>query len=119
MLITAAATAVAVGVHIGTYHFESHGYNDFNPGVYVRVDNVQVGTYYNSHRRGSVYLAYSINITDNVDVLVGGVTGYNKTATPLVTVAYKFTNGLRIGLIPSSPKGGSGGLHVAYEKPWR
>jgi hypothetical protein len=120
---------IAVGVHIATYHFDRRsGYNEFNPGAYVRVDRWQLGAYRNSNStriladnadaaKYSVYGTYSFALLQRTTLDVGVATGYNKAVVPVAVITYNFDAGPRAGLIPSSPKGGSGGVHVAHE--WR
>jgi hypothetical protein len=108
--------AIAIGMHIGTIHLNrNRDYNERNLGVYARAERWQVGGYHNSHRKFSAYSAYAYAMTDRVEAHVGLATGYNSTVVPVLVFTYRLDNGLRIGLIPSSPKGGSGGIHFAYQ----
>lgn len=108
--------AVAIGVHIGTWHFDRKtDYNEVNLGAYVRMDRWQVGAYNNSHRKLSVYGAYAIPIAQRLSLHIGAASGYGHSVVPLLTLTYSFDAGPRVALIPSSPKGGSGGVHLAYE----
>ena len=44
----------AYGIHIGSHHFPAYQYNNFNPGLYVRMKSgLTAGAYYNSERRPS------------------------------------------------------------------
>lgn len=112
------------GLHLGTVHFRGT-WNDFNPGVYVKLNNgLTFGTYYNSERKQSTYVGrtFSKNLTQNLEIAatVGIISGYNKTVLPLVlpTVAYKFHRdfAVRVGFVPKVNKQGSAGLHFAIEK---
>ena len=113
-----------VGLHIGTKHFEGT-WNDFNPGVYAKLNNgLTFGTYCNSERKQSTYVGrtFSKNLTQNLEITatVGIISGYNKTVLPLVlpTVAYKFHQDFaaRVGFVPKVNKQGSAGLHFMLEK---
>jgi hypothetical protein len=47
---------ITVGLHLGSVH-SATGYNDFNPGAYIKFqNNVTVGHYYNSNYRSSNYV---------------------------------------------------------------
>lgn len=107
---------LALGIHLATYHFDrAREYNEFNPGLYARADRWQAGFYHNSHKKLSVYGTYAIPLAKRTDLAIGLATGYNKHVVPVVVLSYNFDAGPRIGLIPSSPKGGSGGIHAAWE----
>ena len=110
-----ACTALAIGLHLGTYHFDRKaGFNNANPGIYANCDNIVAGVYYNSLRKPSVYAGYAFHLGP-VDVLVGAVSGYTANhLTPMVIPSYRFTNGVRINLIPKAVKHG-GGVHLSYE----
>ena len=123
-----------VGLHLGTMHFSQNKvsskhfqgtWNDFNPGVYVKLNNgMTFGTYYNSERKQSAYIGrtFSKNLTQNLEIAatVGIISGYNKSVLPLVlpTVAYKFHQDFaaRVGFVPKVNKQGSAGLHLMIEK---
>lgn len=123
-----------VGLHLGTKHFSQNKvsskhaqgtWNDFNPGVYVKLQNgMTFGTYYNSERKQSTYVGrtFSKNLTQNLEIAatVGIISGYNKSVLPLVlpTVAYKFHQDFaaRVGFVPKVNKQGSAGLHFMVEK---
>jgi hypothetical protein len=110
---------VAIGVHVGTWHFDRDaGYRETNPGIYVRADEWQAGYYRNSLDRNTLYVtrAFRVPHTERVEVNVGLATGYRDGARPtvLTLVSYRFDNGLRAGLIPLPAKLG-GGIHIAHE----
>jgi hypothetical protein len=107
---------IALGMHIGTVHLNrNRDYNERNLGLYVRAERWQWGGYHNSHRKFSAYSTYAIPLTQRIEAHAGIASGYNSTVVPVLVFTYRLDNGLRIGLIPSSPKGGSGGVHIAYE----
>jgi hypothetical protein len=116
MSITALA-AVTIGVHLGTYHFDrNRGYNEFNPGVYVRDESWTAGAYHNSERSNSAYLAYRAATFGPVSVHVGAVTGYKRSpVSPMVVAEYAVSERMRLVWIPPSPDGNKGGLHLAAE----
>lgn len=123
-----------VGLHLGTKHFSQNKvsskhaqgtWNDFNPGMYVKLQNgITFGTYYNSERKQSAYVGrtFSKNLTQNLEIAatVGIISGYNKSVLPLVlpTAAYKFHQDFaaRVGFVPKVNKQGSAGLHFMVEK---
>lgn len=119
------------GVHVGSYHVEkvdpvtNKGWNNTNPGAYLRWDNVVVGTYYNSIRKQSVYAGYVYPLTDNIDVVVGAVTGYNgpgysaKAVMPMVVPSFHFAVAkdveARVHFLPKAAKGGATAIHFSLE----
>jgi len=113
--------AQVVGIHLVSVHGKE-GMNNFNPGVYARLDNgLTAGTYYNSHRRQSFYAGYTIETVGKISLaLTGGVvTGYAKTMPLLVpSVAYKFSEAtIRLGFIPKPPvRGSCSALHLMAER---
>jgi hypothetical protein len=108
-------TALAIGLHLGTYHFDaSKGYNDFNPGAYVVCDGWTSGAYRNSERKPSVYAGKTFAFS-GFDVTIGAVTGYRRAAlTPMLVPSHKFENGVRLSLLLPAEKGG-GGVHLSWE----
>lgn len=52
----------AIAISLGSYHFDYHGQNQFNPGIHVEAENVRAGLYYNSLRRTTAYVGYSLPI---------------------------------------------------------
>ena len=107
-------TALAIGLHLGTYHFDaSKGYNDFNPGAYVVCDGWTAGAYRNSERKPSLYVGKTFRY--GVDITIGAVTGYKRAPlTPLLVPSYKLENGARLSLLLPAEKGG-GGVHLSWE----
>jgi len=120
-----------IGVHVGSYHLEKmdvtagRPWNNANPGVYARWDNVVVGTYYNSIRKQSVYAGYVYPLVDHFDVVVGAITGYNgpgysaKPIMPMVVPSMHFpiSNGVegRVHFLPKAAKGGANVIHFSLE----
>lgn len=81
--------AISIGLHIHSHHWrEQPDYNNSNVGVYVRADNWQLGTYYNTYRKPTVYLGYAMKIAPHTDLLLGGATGYNYPVTPFYMVSF-------------------------------
>jgi hypothetical protein len=120
--LAGSATAQTVGVHTFSVH-ERSGFNNVNPGMYVRLDNgLTAGFYKNSYTRESGYVAYTVE-TDrqlSVAITVGGVTGYPAARVmPLVvpSIAYHFDkSAVRLGIVPRPPKAGAAAaLHLMVE----
>ncbi len=131
-MITCAA--LAIGLHIGTYHSEpladpkfdaiSPGVvpfkvagtrprlKAFNPGLYAICDSAVVGAYRNSLGRASVYGAYSLPVGP-FDVALGGVTGYDKPVIPLVVPSLRVGH-VRLSLLLPYEKGAAA-LHFSLE----
>lgn len=109
-------TALAIGLHIGTYHFDrDRGYNEVNPGIYAECDGWAAGAYYNSQRAVSVWGGKQFDrVLGPVDVTVGLVAGYSRAALlPLVVPSVKIGSA-RLSLLLPAEKGG-GGVHLSWE----
>lgn len=106
---------VTIGVNLGTLHFDP-GYENFNPGVYVTVDNVSGGVYRNSFGKLSAHAGYVFRgvFGSPIDINVGVVTGYPRAPVlPLILPSIK-VYGFRFSLLLPVDKS-SGGVHVSYE----
>lgn len=114
-----AAQACTVGAHIGSWH-DRPGFNNTNPGLYVRLDNgVTAGVYRNSLSKPSVYLGRSFEtpLADwvSVAVTVGVVSGYNNPI--LVAPSIVFGSSVRtriVGVLPAQ-RGDTAGVHLSLE----
>ncbi|MEK0324083.1 MAG: hypothetical protein QQN63_00110 [Nitrosopumilus sp.] len=117
---------IAVGLHLASWHSSGYvdinekysEYNNLNVGAYVRTScNIQVGVYYNSIGRVTVYGAYVLD-SDNHPFFAyaGAATGYNKNSVvPLGGVGVKVSN-FRITYTPAISKYNSPHLiHMTYE----
>lgn len=120
-----------IGVHLGSWHSTSRdnvagkAWNGVNPGIYMRWDNVAVGTYYNSIRRESYYVAYVYPVTEWLDVSVGAITGYDRpgyAAKPVMpmlvpSVHWPITDRItgRVHFAPQVMKGGASAIHLSLE----
>jgi hypothetical protein len=118
------AQAQTVGLHLGSVH-ERAGFNNVNPGAYVRgADGWTVGAYRNSVRRLSVYGGRTWESPAwhglSAAVTVGVVSGYTDTVAALVVPSLAFTahrTALRVGIVPRPPtNGGSAALHLMVER---
>lgn len=110
-------TALAIGLHIGTYHFDrSKDYNEFNPGIYAVCDGWTAGAYYNSERKASIYAGRTFErVLGPIDITLGAVAGYRRAPlAPMVVPSYKIDGGPRMSLLLPLEKGG-GGLHLSWE----
>lgn len=125
------APTYTIGLHVGSVHSTSRDdvagkpWNNVNPGLYLRRDNVVIGGYYNSIRKGSLYVGYVYSVTDWLDVTVGIVSGYDgpgysaKRVMPMVVPSVHFgivpnVTG-RIHLAPQVAKGGATAVHFSIE----
>lgn len=120
-----------IGMHIGSVHSNNYdpvakrNWNNTNPGLYARWDNVVVGTYYNSIRKQSVYAGYAYPVLSNLDVVVGVVSGYDgpgyraKAIMPMVVPSLHFpitdTINARLNLAIGVGKGSATALNFAIE----
>jgi hypothetical protein len=78
LLITSTAQATTWGVHVGSIHVPAkESDNNANYGLYARTDSgLTFGVYRNTLRRTSLYAGYTFNAYRDIDVTVGGITGY-------------------------------------------
>lgn len=83
MSLTALA-AVSIGLHLGSAHVPQHQQNNVNPGLYLRVDDNQVGFYRNSYGRTTVYAGHSFPVGP-VELMVGVASGYDKRCSTTST----------------------------------
>lgn len=127
----AAQAPDVIGVHIGSVHSNNYdpvakrNWNNANPGLYARWDNVVVGTYYNSIRKQSVYAGYAVPVLPYLDVVLGGVTGYNgpgyraKAIMPMVVPSLHIpitdAVSVRFNLAIGVGKGSATALNLALE----
>ncbi len=122
--LAGAACAQSVGVHTVSVH-EKPGFNNTNPGLYVRHDNgLTLGFYNNSYSRQSVYVGYTIETAPwhnfSAAMTVGGVTGYPAAKVMVLAVpsiAYHFgDSAVRLGIVPRPPRAGAAAaLHLMFE----
>jgi hypothetical protein len=121
-LLLAATTAHAdttVGMHLGSWHSQP-GYNNTNPGAYVRLDSgATLGAYRNSFRRTTVYLGKTWETEGQglrLAVTAGACTGYDKPVLVVPSMSAPVGPArLRIAFIPKVEKGGAAVVHAAVE----
>lgn len=115
----------AYGIHIGSHHFPAYQYNNFNPGLYVRMKSgLTAGAYYNSERRPSAYLGYT-HEWGRFAVTVGAVSGYtlgrgNPRIYPMIVPSVKLGTvenvTFRLAVMPQVSKNmGATALHLMAE----
>lgn len=75
--------AAVLGVHLLSAHVPAHGdQNNLNLGAYVRGESGwEVGGYYNTYKRPTVYVAKHFPLIAGVSVVVGGATGYDRACS--------------------------------------
>lgn len=109
---------IRVGLHMFSHHDEK-GYNDSNPGLYVKYGSWTFGTYHNSLKKNSTYFGYTFELplkdkfVDSLDLTVGVITGYpqkigNTKLTALVAPSARIDltekTSLRVTYIPRIKK---------------
>lgn len=122
------------GMHVGSHHFPNEGWNNVNPGVYLRgsinsrSDELRwldgdyvVGAYYNSERKGSLYAGRIYPIAANLDVVVGVISGYKAAPIlPMVvpSVHFRLLDGwnARVHYLPKIEKSGAHVVHLSLER---
>ena len=124
----AAKAQVTVGVHLASVHSQP-GYNNTNPGVYLQAGNgITLGTYRNSVRAQSSYLAYTLHSAPQawagdarLSLSMGAVSGYRgPLLQPLLVPSMAWPVGrgsaVRLALIPKPPRdAAAAALHLAVE----
>lgn len=108
--------ADVVGVHLGSIHSPKRDYNNFNPGIYYKMDNgFTVGTYRNSIRKQSFYTGYTYE-WKRFAITAGAITGYEGCKVcPLIFPTVK-VGSFRLGFIPHIKATGANVFHLMYEK---
>lgn len=120
----AAAMAITVGLHMGSTHVpDRDGQNNTNPGIYVRADQVVVGTYKNSFSRTTYYAGYAYPLGAGFEVMGGLATGYRRlcetTSTDTFTGSATITRTeTRCRGISRGPIAPLAGLTYAPETRW-
>lgn len=118
----------AIGAHVGSKHLDEAApglpaWNDANPGVYLRFDNVVVGTLRNSERRQSFYVGH-VWQTERwhgiaADLTLGCITGYSQPISPLgavgLSAAITDRTQVRITYSPKATPKGSAFFHLTIE----
>lgn len=124
-MITSLLLAVStLGVNVGSVHSEP-GYNNANPGVYaLTASGAGAGVYLNSHKRTSVWAGYRFESRPagpfKASLLLGGVTGYGATVTPMLSPSVSATLDaytVRLSYLPRHPTkaNSSDALHLSLE----
>jgi hypothetical protein len=117
------ASAQTFGVHVGSVH-DRDGFNNVNPGLYVRLDSgLTLGTVYNSERRQSYYAGWtwSAPLHERVEasVTLGAITGYETgvlpMAVPSLAVAVGDNTKLRVSWLQKVYKRGANAVHFSIE----
>jgi hypothetical protein len=101
------------------------GYNNSNPGAYVKTTKgYTAGTYYNSERRQTFYLGRTFETQLvpwlSAGVTVGAITGYRPhpllpMAIPSVRVPLPGAVSARVAYVPPIEKKGVSTVHFALE----
>lgn len=117
----------AVGLHITSRH-SVQGYNDFNPGVYLRWANARgsgpaAGVYHNSERATSVWAGYTYSTPHvgpvSAAITLGAITGYQAARVlPLAVPSVALHQGpvaYRLTYVPKVEKRGAHALHLSLE----
>lgn len=79
------AIGLALSLHVGL----ENNYNQRHPYVMCENENVIGGVYYNSLDKLSIVGGYKIQLSDDLTVDVGAVTGYVYDVVPMVRLRYK------------------------------
>jgi hypothetical protein len=117
-----------VGLHIGSHH-SAPGFNDSNPGVYVRWvdehgDGWGAGVLRNSEHGTSLWAGYTLNTPRlgpvSAALTVGAVTGYRAAPVlPLLTPSvalHSGANAVRLTYLPRVTRSGAHAIHLSVER---
>lgn len=120
------SAVIAIGLHLNSYHTNTkENYNNDNPGVYFRYDNWIVGTYKNSIRKQTTYVAKSfVSESCRYELVLGAAAGYRIPVMPMLGVGINFDisevsekTKLKILIAPSVNKSVNGAVfHAVLEK---
>lgn len=132
--LSAYAEPVTLGVHLATYHVKS-GYNNVNPGVYVRWGYFTAGTYHNSVNRQSSYVGLTYEwetpswpLVSAMALTAGAISGYAyRPVIPFIIPSARFDLtrdiSLRTTLVPEPLFTNrkltgirAAGLHISLER---
>lgn len=108
---------IAFSVHIGL----DGSYNGIHPNIRLENDDFMVGAYLNSEEKLSVYAGVNHEITSNIDIEYGLVTGYDAFDYPVVPFTrflYKIDENNSIFVAPvaeSLYNGNNFGINIGYE----
>ena len=79
------AIGLALSLHVGL----ENEYNQKHPYLMCETENVVGGVYYNSLDKLSIVGGYKIQLSDDLTLDVGAVTGYVYDVVPMVRLRYK------------------------------
>lgn len=109
-----ACAQTTVGAHIGTYHVDRKaGYDEFNPGLYVKHDIYTAGVYHNSEGGTSYYAGFT-HEWKYVGVTWGLIGGYKRGTLPMIVPHVKLGSGFRLAFLPPIPgaDNNTAGIHL-------
>lgn len=109
-----ACAQTTVGAHIGTYHVDRKaGYDEFNPGLYVKHDIYTAGVYHNSEGGTSYYAGFT-HEWKYVGVTWGLIGGYKRGTMPMIVPHVKLGSGFRLAFLPPIPgaDNNTAGIHL-------
>jgi len=107
-LLTCAAHAGTIGVHLASVHLPQRHFNNTNPGLYYRTDaGWTAGAYRNSLRRTSAYAGRTWD-WGRFSLTGGAVTGYTEEVQPLLVPSVRVVTAhgmtARVAFIPRVEK---------------
>ena len=80
---------LAIGLALSLHAGLENNYNQRHPYLMCETENVVGGVYYNSLDTWSLVGGYKYQITDDITLDVGAVTGYEYDVVPMVRLRYK------------------------------
>ena len=101
---------LALSMHLGL----ANDYNQVHPYAMCETDNIIVGVYYNSLDRTSLVGAYKLNISEDLVLDFGIVTGYEYDVLPMIRLRHK--NFFLMPALESNRVGVVFGLHFNFKE---
>ena len=80
---------LAIGLALSLHAGLEHNYNQRHPYLMCETESVIGGVYYNSLDTWSVVGGVKYDITDDITLDVGAVTGYHYDVVPMARLRYK------------------------------
>lgn len=91
-------------------HTISGDYNDIHPGAVVKCNNFIAGTYLNSESNISVFAGVEWELSNDLYIEAGLVTGYAHPILPMARLSYEVDKNMRWFIAPAATTNGDLGV---------
>ena len=113
MICTAIAVSIALSHHVGF----ADDYKEIHPNIECSTSLADINVYHNSEDNTSIAISKNIQITKNVSIDAGIVTGYSEADVfPLVKLNYEITDKLELSVAPGLERGTVGLIGILNYK---